>query len=125
MNTNILFQFLSLLPENPSESEIEKGYKALAQIFHPDRNPSRKEWAEEKMKQLNEARDILSNPAKRSEYIHIYKKSQAYQNTQSIHLQRLQAENLNLKRTVNSSNQTNGVLGLALLLLGSSMLLES
>jgi len=125
MNKNLLFQFLQILPENPSESEIEKGYKALAQIFHPDRNPSRKEWAEEKMKQLNEARDILSNPAKRSEYIHIYKKSQAHQNTQSIHLQRLQAENSHLRQTVYSSNQTNGVLGLALLLLGGSMLLDS
>lgn len=125
MNSSVLIQFLSLLPENPSKFELEKGYKALAQIFHPDRNPTRKEWAEEKMKQLNEAKDILSNPIKRQEYIHIYNKRKAYQNTLSNHVQRLQAENSHLKRAVHSSNQANGVLGLALLLVGGSMLLGS
>ena len=125
MNSKILFQFLSLLPENPSESEIEKGYKALAQIFHPDRNPNRKDWAEEKMKQLNEAKDILSNPLRRSRYIQIFQERQTHQDIQSSHLRKLRAENLHLKRAVRSSNQANGVLGLVLLLLGGSMLLDS
>ncbi|MAT56018.1 MAG: hypothetical protein CMN32_16215 [Saprospirales bacterium] len=125
MNKNLLFKFLTLLPENPSDSELEKGYKALAQFFHPDRNPNRKDWAEEMMKQLNEAREVLANPLKRSRYIQIFKESQSHQDIQSNHLQRLRAENLHLKRAVRSRNQANGVLGLALLLLGGAMLLDS
>jgi DnaJ-class molecular chaperone len=108
------------LPENASTNEVEKAYKSLAIYYHPDKHVERKEWAEEKMKQLNEAKELLSNPAKRTAYIQQIK---AYQNSQINQTRTLQRENIVLKRKLESSNQTNAVLGFALLLIGGAMLL--
>ena len=47
--------------------EIRKAYRRLARKYHPDVNPGDKS-AEEKFKQLSEANDILSDPAKREVY---------------------------------------------------------
>jgi len=55
------------LDENASQEEIRSAYRALALKYHPDRNkgdPS----ATEKMKELNEAYAVLSNPSKKTEY---------------------------------------------------------
>ena len=45
---------------------IKAAYKALAGIYHPDRNPSQS--AKEKMQVINEAWDVLSNPDKKKKY---------------------------------------------------------
>ena len=48
---------------------IKKAYKALAAEYHPDKHPtSKKKWADERFKMICEAREVLSDPASRSEY---------------------------------------------------------
>jgi curved DNA-binding protein len=50
-----------------SQDDIKKAYRKLAVKFHPDKNPGDKK-AEEKFKEINEANDVLSDPAKRNKY---------------------------------------------------------
>lgn len=52
-----------------SPEVIEKAYKALAKKYHPDlQEESQKEAAGEKLKLINEAYDVLSDPTSRAEY---------------------------------------------------------
>jgi curved DNA-binding protein len=51
-----------------SEDEIKKAYRKLAMQFHPDRNPGKEDWANEKFKEINEAFGVLGNPEKRAQY---------------------------------------------------------
>ncbi|HDQ26419.1 MAG TPA: molecular chaperone DnaJ [bacterium] len=55
------------VPENASEAEIKKVFRALAKKYHPDANPGNKA-AEEKFKEMNEAYDTLSDAKKREKY---------------------------------------------------------
>lgn len=48
--------------------ELRKAYRRLAVQWHPDKNPENREQAEAKFKQLNNAYDILVDPAKRAAY---------------------------------------------------------
>lgn len=52
---------------NANSKMIKEAYRALAFEYHPDRNKDNLA-ASEKMKQINEAYAVLSNPKKRSEY---------------------------------------------------------
>lgn len=54
------------IPENASEEEIRAAYHRLAFKYHPDRNSSA--YAEEQMKKINQAHDILSDHKARDEY---------------------------------------------------------
>jgi len=47
--------------------EIKKIYRKLARQYHPDLNPGNKA-SEEKFKEINEAYEVLSDPAKRQKY---------------------------------------------------------
>lgn len=52
---------------------IKAAYKALAQKYHPDRVPDlEKASATQKMMEINEAKDILLDPAKRNQYNRTY-----------------------------------------------------
>ncbi len=55
--------------KNASKEIIEKAYKVLAKKYHPDlQEENNKSIAEEKMKLINEAYEILSDDIKRREY---------------------------------------------------------
>ena len=56
------------LPRNASDSEIKKAYRKLAMQYHPDRNPGKEKWANEKFKEINEAYGVLGDPQKRKQY---------------------------------------------------------
>jgi curved DNA-binding protein len=56
------------VPENASDGEIKKAYRKLAMQYHPDRNPGKEEWANEKFKGINEAYGVLGDPQKRKQY---------------------------------------------------------
>ena len=54
------------IPEDASFQEIRKSYRKLAKKYHPDRNKS--SHAEETIKRINEAFEILSDKRKRKQY---------------------------------------------------------
>jgi len=56
------------VPRNASDEDIKKAYRKLAMEFHPDRNPGKEQWANEKFKEINEAFAVLGNPEKRKQY---------------------------------------------------------
>ncbi|MBR4878461.1 MAG: molecular chaperone DnaJ [Clostridia bacterium] len=55
------------IDKNATDEEIKKAYRKLAKKYHPDLNPGDKE-AEEKMKEVNGAYEILSDKEKRAKY---------------------------------------------------------
>src|SRR5258705_10289081 len=52
---------------NASQDEIKKAYRKLAKKFHPDANASDAKAAE-RFKEISEANNVLSDPAKRKQY---------------------------------------------------------
>jgi len=51
-----------------NEETIKKAYRKLAMQYHPDRNPGKEKWANEKFKEINEAFSVLGDPEKRKKY---------------------------------------------------------
>lgn len=63
-----LYEILEV-SEKASKEVIEKAYRVLAKKYHPDlQAESEKQAAESKMKQINEAYEILSDSEKRKNY---------------------------------------------------------
>lgn len=55
--------------KNASKEVIEKAYKVLAKKYHPDlQKETDKKQAEQKMKLINEAYEVLSNDIRKSKY---------------------------------------------------------
>jgi curved DNA-binding protein len=55
------------VPRTATATEIRKAYRELARKYHPDKNPGNKA-AEERFKEVGQARDVLLNDKKRSLY---------------------------------------------------------
>ena len=55
------------VPRGASDDEIKKSFRKLARQFHPDVARDKKR-AEEKFKEINEAYEVLGDPAKRKKY---------------------------------------------------------
>ncbi len=56
------------ISQTANESEIKSSYKKLVKQYHPDLYSGDKNFAEQKIKEINEAYDILSNPETKTEY---------------------------------------------------------
>jgi curved DNA-binding protein len=56
------------VPRNASDLDIKKAYRKLAMQYHPDRNPGKEKWANEKFKEINEAYGVLGDPQKRKQH---------------------------------------------------------
>ncbi len=51
-----------------SAEEIKKAYRSASKKYHPDLNPDLKLFSEEKMRELVEAYEVISDPEKKKEY---------------------------------------------------------
>lgn len=84
--------------KNASDEIIKVAYKALVKKYHPDlKEGNAKINAENKIKQINEAYDILSNPEKKYEYDQNLINKDISKEQYEIILN----ENMNLKRELN------------------------
>lgn len=61
-----LYEILEI-ERNASQDEIKKNYRKMAKKYHPDLNPDNEE-ASERLKEINLAYEVLSDPDKRSKY---------------------------------------------------------
>lgn len=62
-----LYNRLEIEP-NATEPEIKKAYNRLSKIWHPDKNIENKDEANKKFLEITEAKDILLDSNKRSQY---------------------------------------------------------
>lgn len=53
--------------KDADDKQLKKAFRKFARKYHPDLNPNNKE-AEQRFKEVNEAYEILSDPAKRKQY---------------------------------------------------------
>lgn len=71
------YQILQVHPQVGQEV-LNGAYRSLVKQFHPDKyHTSRKVLMNEKMREINEAYQVLSNPATRTEYDQRYQSSPA------------------------------------------------
>jgi len=64
---NSLYDKLELT-STATENDIKKAYARLSKKWHPDKNPNNIEEATRKFQEINEAKEILLNPEKRTQY---------------------------------------------------------
>ena len=60
-----IFEFPTNKKESITEKEIKEKYKELIKKYHPDLNPTMREWAEEKTKKINQIYPLLLEYAKK------------------------------------------------------------
>ena len=66
------------VPKTASEKEIKQAFRKLARKHHPDVNPGDK-TAETRFKEMNEAYEVLGDPAKRKKYDELGANWRAYE----------------------------------------------
>jgi len=71
INWKDYYQILQVHPSAEQEI-ITAAYRKLADKYHPDHNPSKQQWANEKFKEINGAYEILSDVEKRKQYDSFY-----------------------------------------------------
>lgn len=84
-----------------SDKEIKKAYRMLAKKYHPDMYQGDKKIAQDRMQEINEAYDVLSDESKRKDYdksIGLYKEPEINSNTYSTN---------NSNKTTTSNYNTN------------------
>jgi len=64
------------IKKNATDKEIKNAYRTLAKKYHPDIYKGDKKVAEDKIKQINEAYDVLSNKKLKKEYDEQFKQSE-------------------------------------------------
>ena len=67
------------ISKTASEDDIKRAYRRLARKHHPDLNPGDKA-AETKFKEINEANEVLGDPAKRRKYDELGSNWRQYEN---------------------------------------------
>src|SRR5688572_29057828 len=65
-----------------TEKEIKAAFRKLARKFHPDVNPGDKA-SESKFKEINEAYEVLGDPAKRKKYDELGANWRAYEQAEA------------------------------------------
>ena len=94
--------------KNASTEVIEKAYKTLVKKYHPDlqNTPEEKSISEAKIKEINEAYEILENHEKRAEYDTTLAEAEALEKERIIQEQ-LEHELRNQKKSNNNYNNYN------------------
>lgn len=92
-----------------NDKEIKKAYRLLAKKYHPDMYQGDKSIAEDKMQEINEAYDVLSDSDKRVKYdksIGLYKEvdSKEYSNVEPHDFNKNSTTKYNIKYKPNNSN---------------------
>ncbi|EJW88143.1 DnaJ domain-containing protein [Wuchereria bancrofti] len=67
-NSSSCFYNVLGVSRNADDAAIRKAYRKLALQWHPDKNPSNNEVAEQKFKRITQAYEVLSDPKKRNSY---------------------------------------------------------
>ncbi|MBT8606766.1 J domain-containing protein [Polynucleobacter paneuropaeus] len=67
MTTKDYYQILNL-KRDANEYDIRRSYRKLASAYHPDKYPENTKFAEDMMKQINAAFEVLSHPEKKAQY---------------------------------------------------------
>lgn len=103
-----LYEILEV-SESASKEIIEKAYKVLVKKYHPDLWPQdKKQYAEQKMKELNDAYDVLSNEQKRNDYDNNLKLERQKLKEKEIEKElRRQSENIDNSKANYSANNNN------------------
>lgn len=95
--------------EKASKEVIEKAYKALAKKYHPDLNPDNKKEAELKMKELNEAYEVLIDDDKRANFDSVLAKKREIEKRREAYSKN-SSENSNVENNNTSINNDHNVI---------------
>lgn len=94
--------------QNASSEVIEKAYKALVKKYHPDLQPeNKKQEAENKIKIINEAYEILSNKEKKINYDEQLKIQKIKEEQQKYEQMKKNYQNNIKKETSNNTQNSN------------------